>query len=168
MRHVARGVTLVLCLAAVAACSAIPRDTHGALSRARGGVLRVGIIEHRPWTVVDAGRIGGVEADLIERWAGQLGARVEWYPGDIEQLVEALHRRDIDVLAAGLDQQTPYAPKLALTQPYFEFDNDYGKRHRLVLAVTPGESALLFDLDTFLAALDRAALRAAADAARLP
>jgi membrane-bound lytic murein transglycosylase MltF len=163
MRHGIR-LGVVLFAATLGACSGIPRDTNGGLDRVRGGILRAGVIEHQPWTVVnDAGQVGGVEAQLLTRWAAQLGARVEWHRGDIEQLVEALHRREIDVIAAGLHVKTPYAHKLALTQPYVEFEDERGDTVRLVLAVTPGESALLFDLDKFLAAQDQAAIRAAAD-----
>jgi polar amino acid transport system substrate-binding protein len=134
-------------------CSAVPRDSAGALDRVRGGVLRAGVVDHPPWIVVDDHTITGTEAQLIEDWAAALGARVEWRAGDLDELVQALHRREIDVLAAGLHQKTPYAPQLALTQPYAESTDANGKTQRVVLAVTPGESALLFNLDQFLAAL---------------
>ena len=155
---------LTAAVVAAQACSAIPRDTNAALERAAGGVLTVGVIEHRPWTIVHAERIGGVEPEILERWASQLGARIEWRRGSIEELVDALDRREIDVLAAGLYDTTPYAPRLALTQPYLEIEDAQGKTHALVLAVTPGESALLFNLDKFLATVDTSALAAAASA----
>jgi polar amino acid transport system substrate-binding protein len=136
----------------MASCSAVPRDSHGALDRVRGGVLRAGVVDHPPWTVVDDHTITGTEAQLVEDWAGQLGARVEWRAGDLDELAQALHRREIDLLAAGLHQKTPYASQLALTQPYAESTDAHGETQRFVLAVTPGESALLFNLDQFLAA----------------
>ena len=137
---------------ACASCSAVPRDSNGALDRVRGGVLRAGVVDHPPWTVVDNHTITGTEAHLLEDWASQLGARVEWRAGDLDELVDALHHREIDVLAAGLHQKTPYAAQLALTQPYAESTDGRGNTQRIVLAVTPGESALLFNLDQFLAA----------------
>jgi hypothetical protein len=140
-------------------CTSVPRDSHGALDRVRGGVLRAGVVAHPPWTVVEDNGVSGIEAQLLEQWASQLGARVEWRVADLDQLTEALHRREIDVLAGGLDQKTPYAPQLALTQPYTEAEDARGKTQRLVLAVTPGESALLFNLDQFLAARDGATRR---------
>ncbi len=109
---------------------------------------------HPPWAVIEDGAVRGIEAQLLEQWAAALGARVEWRRGALDELVEALHRREIDVLAAGFHHDTPYAHKLALTQPYTEATNAHGKTARLVLAVTPGESAMLFDLDRFLAARD--------------
>ena len=143
---------LAITALAASACTHIPRDSNGAFNRIRGGVLRAGVIEHPPWTVVDDDHnVSGVESQLIEDWASGLGARVQWRHADLDELVEALHRREIDVLAAGLHQTTPYASKLALTQPYAEVDDGRGQTQRLVLAVTPGESALLLNLDQFLA-----------------
>jgi hypothetical protein len=166
MRRTVRGCLASALISAVAlqvlACSAIPRDSNEALERVRGGVLRVGLIEHPPWTIVDGGKVSGIEAHILQQWASQLNAEVAWRRGNIDELVEALHRREIDVLAAGLHQKTPYAPKLAMTQPYVEIDDEHGGTQRMVLAVTPGESALLFDLDKFLATQDRARLHAAA------
>jgi polar amino acid transport system substrate-binding protein len=149
-------ISLLAIIALVgSACTSIPRDSGGALSRIRGGVLRAGVIEHPPWTAVDDhNKVSGVEAQLIEHWASDLGARVEWRHADLDELVEALHHREIDVLAAGLHDATPYAPKLALTQPYAEVGDGRGGQQRLVLAVTPGESALLLHLDRFLAGHD--------------
>lgn len=154
----ARNLRLAVALALTLpmwACGAVPRDSHGALDRIRGGVLRAAVVEHPPWTVVDGRAVSGTEAQLLDAWASQLGARVEWRPGALDELVEALHRREVDVLAAGLHQNTPYAPRLALTQPYAETKDAHGTTQRLVLAVTPGESALLFNLDQFLAARGR-------------
>ena len=145
-------VVLAAAAGAMSACTSVPRDSDGALDRVRGGVLRAGVVDHPPWTVVDDDHVTGVEAQLLESWASRLGARVEWRPGDLDELVEALHAREIDVLAAGLHQTTPYAPKLALTQPHAEADDGRGELRRFVLAVTPGESALLLNLDRFLAA----------------
>jgi hypothetical protein len=140
-------------------CDPIPRDSAGALNRVRGGELRVGVADHPPWVRFEGGRVAGLEPELIEAWAKGLGARVSWKHGAEAELVEALHRREVDVLAAGLDSKTPYKPELGLTQPYIEVEDRHGSKKKHVLAVTPGESALLFSLDQFLAAQDKAGLR---------
>ncbi len=140
-------------------CDAIPRDSAGALNRVRGGELRVGVADNPPWVHFEDGRVVGLEPELIEAWATALGARVSWKPGAEAELIEALHRREVDVLAAGLDSKTPYKAELALTQPYVEVEDRYGSKKKHVLAVTQGESALLFSLDQFLAARDKAGLR---------
>jgi polar amino acid transport system substrate-binding protein len=155
-RTIRLAIALLVAASATTSCSAIPRDSSGARDRVRGGILRAGVVHHPPWTVVEDHTITGMEAHLLEGWASQLGARVEWRAGDLDALVEALHRREIDVLAAGLQQNTPYAAQLALTQPHTDAEDAVGKTQRFVLAVTPGESALLFDLDRFLASRDPA------------
>ena len=148
-------------------CSDFPRDAAGALERVRGGELRAGAIDNPPWiTWSSDDTVAGVEARLVEAWAGTLRARVRWQRGDTAGLTDALHRREIDVLAGGLRQETPYAAMLALTQPYLQARDAHGESHRMVLAVTPGESALLLDLDRFLASPDARALFANADRQR--
>ena len=151
----------LVCLSAalLISCDAIPRDSAGALNRVRGGELRVGVADNPPWVSFEGGRVAGLEPELIEAWAKELGARVNWKPDAEAELVEALHRREVDVLAAGFDSKTPYKPELGLTQPYVEVEDRYGSKKKHVLAVTPGESALLFSLDQFLAARDQAELR---------
>lgn len=157
---------LILC-AALAACDAIPRDSAGALERARGGELRVGVVHNPPFVdVTDDGEVAGIEAGLIEDWARQLGANVAFVEGNETALAEALHRRELDVLAAGLATDSPHAHRVALTQPYLESRDREGRTRKHVLAVTQGESALLLALDRYLASRDRAALRAALEASR--
>jgi polar amino acid transport system substrate-binding protein len=147
-------VPLLFCLPA---CDVVPRDAASAYERARDGELRVGVIAAPPFVTVD-GQIGGLEPDLLADWGGQINARMVWRSGSLDELVEALHRREIDVLAAGLDAGTPYKTKLALTRPYLETRDRHDQRHKHVLAVTQGESKLLFELDRYLAAQDKAAL----------
>jgi polar amino acid transport system substrate-binding protein len=139
-------------------CDGIPRDVSHGLQRITEGELRAGASMNPPWVVVRDGEVLGLEVELIEAWARQHDARVVWQVGAVAELTEALHRRELDVLVAGLDKSTPHAKRLALTQPYLESTNAFGKRHRHVLAVTQGESALLLDLDRYLARQDRGSL----------
>ena len=147
-------------------CDRFPRDSAGALERIeRDHVVRVGVVEHPPWVRLGAGAPAGIEPALVEGWAAERRARVEYRTGDLHALMEALHRREIDVLAAGLHDKTPYAAKAAISQPYVTVKDARGKKETHVLAATPGESALLLSLDRFLKAQDEAAIRRAAGAA---
>jgi membrane-bound lytic murein transglycosylase MltF len=101
----------------------------------------------------------GLEPELIEQWAQTLGARVTWRKDALAELAKALHRREIDVLAAGLEETTPYAPELGLTSSYLEVPDAEGKKTRRTLAVTQGESALLLSLDRFLLQQEEAKLK---------
>ena len=68
-------VAVVLLAVAVAGCG-IPRDPERTLARVRGGTLRAGITASEPWTTLEGGRPGGVEVELVERFADELGATV--------------------------------------------------------------------------------------------
>lgn len=143
-------------------CDAVPRDSHGALDRIqRERVVRVGVVDNPPWTRADG---GGLEPALVTAWAAQLGAMPRFTAGDLDDQVKALHRREIDVLVAGLDAKTPYGKELGVSQAYLEVRGRDGKPEKHVMAATPGESRLLFSLDRFLKAQDEAALRAAVGA----
>ncbi len=141
-------------------CDALPRDSVGTLRRVQsGGELRVGVADNPPWVRFDGERVRGIEPELIEGWAKTMGARVRFRRGAEAELVEALHRRELDVMAAGFDSKTPHAPRIGPTQPYVAVEDRHGKKKKHVLAVTQGESALLLSLDRFLAGQNTEALR---------
>jgi polar amino acid transport system substrate-binding protein len=120
---------LTLMLALAVACD-FPRDAEGTLARARGGTMRVGVSEHAPWVRLASEEPEGVEPALLRRWAKQLAARLEWVRGTEAALVEALQQGAIDVPVAGLEDSTPFASKVALSQPYLTT--------RVHFAVPPG------------------------------
>jgi polar amino acid transport system substrate-binding protein len=108
-----------------------PRDTGTTLADVRGGVLRVGVTENPPWTVVpDEGEPQGAEARLVRRLAERLGARVEWVPGPESALLPALKERVLDLVIGGLDATTPWTADASLTRPYVTM--------RTLIAAPPG------------------------------
>src|SRR5215204_4966044 len=110
-------IATVLLAVAVAGCG-IPRDPEGTLDRVRGGTLRAGITASQPWTTLEGGRPGGVEVELVERFASELGARVEWVEGSEADLVAALELRELDLVVGGLTADTPWQAKAAITRSY--------------------------------------------------
>jgi polar amino acid transport system substrate-binding protein len=110
----------------VAACCAtvslvscgIPRDPEGTLDRVRGGTLRAGIAVHDPWTTYDDGEAGGIEAELIESFAEEIDATVEWTEGSEAELFEALELHELDVVLGGLTSTSPWSVMGAFTHPY--------------------------------------------------
>ena len=128
----------VLVAVAAAGCG-IPRDPESTLDRVRGGTLRAGITAREPWTTLEGGRPGGVEVELVERFAGELGARVEWVDGSEADLMAALEVRELDLVVGGLTADTPWQAKAAITRSYAT---------RVVVAVPasqspPGDRCLL-------------------------
>jgi polar amino acid transport system substrate-binding protein len=96
----------------------VPRDPESTLERVRGGTLRAGITASEPWTTLEGGRPGGVEVELVERFAAELGARVEWVDGSEADLIGALEVRELDLVVGGLTADTPWQTKAAITRSY--------------------------------------------------
>ncbi|CAA9266271.1 MAG: hypothetical protein AVDCRST_MAG42-3211 [uncultured Chthoniobacterales bacterium] len=158
-RLTGRSATIFAAVLLIAGCDRLPRDSAGALKKIESErQVRVGVAEHEPWVRWEGDRATGLEPELIEQWAQTLGARIVWRRDSVAELVKALHRREIDVLAAGLEETTPYAPEVAASQPYLEAPDREGKKTPRVIAATQGESALLFSLDRFLGQQDEAKL----------
>ena len=125
-----------------AGCQPFPRDPERSLERARErGSLRVGVCEAPPWVIREGEEARGIEAGLVRSFARSLGVAVEWDWGSVEEHVAALEAHRLDVVAAGMTEANPSAKKIGATRPYF------GRR---VLAVPPGENALLVELERHL------------------
>jgi hypothetical protein len=124
-----RGLAL-LGLAAIAACD-LPYDPNGTLGRVQNGVMRVGAIEAEPWVRWSEAGPGGIEVALIEEFAGELGARVEWIWGSESQILLALSEERIDLAIGGLTKDNPRSDEVAFTRPY----------HRSLLSITAQPAA---------------------------
>lgn len=109
---------LLASLSALAACG-LPRDADGTLDRVRGGTLRVGAVPNPPWITDSLGRIGGVEARLVEALARGLGARVAWVRRPQDDMMQALHARELDLVVGGLTSDGAWQKEVGPTQPYY-------------------------------------------------
>jgi polar amino acid transport system substrate-binding protein len=108
----------VLAVALGAGCS-LPYDPNGTLDDVRGDTLSVGVSEAPPWVARHGEAPGGVEADLVRRFADDLGAEVEWIWGGPEEHLEALERFQLDLVIGGLTRASPWRKRVAFTAPYF-------------------------------------------------
>ena len=141
---------VVAVVAATSGCAGIPVDPEGSLERASGGVLRVGMSQHEPWTALDGGERSGVEVRLIEAFAAEWDADVEWHDGGEESLIEELHRDELDVVVGGLTEKSPWSSHAALTRPYVVVTSPTGSPEPHVMATRMGENALLVAVERFL------------------
>jgi polar amino acid transport system substrate-binding protein len=139
--------TAVIVGTAVMGCG-VPRDSEHTLERVRAGELRVGVTERPPWVELHADLVTGVEPALVSELARELRTRATFHRGSESELLEALARGDLDLVAAGLDDRSPWKGRVALTRPYLT-DPATGAKH--VLAVRSGENAWLVRVETFLA-----------------
>jgi polar amino acid transport system substrate-binding protein len=113
-----RAVLVAVLVVVLAACDTIPRDPEGTLQRVRGDVLRAGYTVAHPWAGGPADDPEGVEVDLVERFAEELGATVEWTEGSEAELFEALEVRALDLVVGGFDASDPWVSSAGVTRPY--------------------------------------------------
>ena len=146
---------LVLVCAALpvtVSCGSLPADPEGTLERVSGGTLRVGVSNAPPFTdVAGDGEPSGSEADLVREFAASLKAGVEFTESGEEHLMQQLEEGDLDLVIGGLSDSSPWTDKAALTRPYAEVTDGYGKQRKLVMAAPLGENAFLVRLEEFLA-----------------
>ncbi|HJU69829.1 MAG TPA: transporter substrate-binding domain-containing protein [Gemmatimonadaceae bacterium] len=118
----------------------LPRDPDRTLERVRGGVVRIGVAESRPWVIVTPTGAEGVEPVLAKAIADSLGATIEWIRKSESELLTDLSERKLDLVIGGLTHDSPWKTKIALTKPFYE-DPRTKKKH--VMAAPPGENAWL-------------------------
>jgi polar amino acid transport system substrate-binding protein len=113
-------VLALITVTAAVACQ-YPRDPDGTLNRVEGGVMRVGVAEADPWVVMNGDEpSGGAEVELALRFARDLGARIEWVQGSEEELVNATKEGQVDLILAGLTNESRWKKHVAITRPYVE------------------------------------------------
>jgi polar amino acid transport system substrate-binding protein len=71
-----------------------------------------------PFATYEAGQVRGVEPRILERFAEELDAEIEWFPGTEEELMGALELRELDVVIGGLTSTNPWSKMVTLTHPY--------------------------------------------------
>jgi len=107
-----------LAVLSIAACN-LPRDSSGTLDRVRHGTMRVGLITNPPWVTDSGATTDGVEQQLVKELASRLDARVDWVRRPSSELLEALHRRELDLVIGGLTSTLPWQKEVAFTKPYY-------------------------------------------------
>lgn len=131
----------------------IPADPDGTLETIEtSGELIVGVSPNPPFTTLPAspdGPPGGTEVDRVTDFAESLDAEPVWVVGGEEELVRRLEEGEIQVLVGGLTDKNPHLKKAGTTRPYLTI-TEHGQKTRHVMAVVPGENALLSALERFL------------------
>ncbi|QFG69524.1 substrate-binding periplasmic protein [Ornithinimicrobium pratense] len=131
----------------------IPADPDGTLESIRSsGELSVGVSPQPPFTTLPDGidePPAGTEIDLVTGFAQSLSAEPTWVVGGEESLMRALEEGELDVVVGGLTAESPWGTDVALTRPYLVTVED-GEETDHVMAVVPGENALLSALERYL------------------
>jgi ABC-type amino acid transport substrate-binding protein len=150
---------LVLTFILTLGACGIPRDPEGTSERiAATHELRVGVTDNGEWVDASSAVPQGIEADLVRRFAGHIGARVLWSRGSETSLAQSLKNGELDLAIGGFDAKTPWKKIAGVSQPFAET----GDKKKHVFLAQPGENRFMLTLDTFLSGHMRAAKGAAA------
>jgi polar amino acid transport system substrate-binding protein len=97
-----------------------PNGQSGTLERVlEKGTIRVGVSLFAPWTLRNkAGNLVGFEIDVAKQLAKDLGVQPEFHAFDWENIVPALLKREIDIIAAGMTITPKRALKVNFSEPY--------------------------------------------------
>ncbi len=83
------------------------------------GVLRVGMSLYPPWAIKQRdGKLVGFEIDVAKQLAKDLGVKPEFHVMEWENILPALLKREIDIIAAGMVVTPQRALKVNFSQPY--------------------------------------------------
>lgn len=80
--------------------------------------MRVGVTEHDPWVRLGDGDPEGVEVEIVELFAEELNAEIEWFEASEEELAGAIEMRTIDLAIGGFTSTNTWSSKMSLTHPY--------------------------------------------------
>ncbi len=148
-RAVRAGAGILLALALTGCGVAIPADPDGTLETVRSsGVLRAGASPSDDVLRLEDGEPSGPLADLVEGFARQQGASVEWTVGSEETLVDQLEQGELDLVAGGMTDATPWVDRVSVTRGYSGIDGADGRS--LVFLLPLGENALQSALEAYL------------------
>lgn len=149
-RRAARaGVGVLLTLVLTGCGLTVPTDPDGTLETIRSsGVLRAGASPSDDVLRLEDGEPAGPLADLVEGFARQEGATVDWAVGSEESLVDRLEAGDLDVVAGGMTDATPWVDRASVTRGYSAIPGADGRSP--VFLVPLGENALQSALEAYL------------------
>jgi polar amino acid transport system substrate-binding protein len=124
----------------------LPRDARGTLDRVVNGQMKVGVVHAPPWVIDSADGVHGRDAELVQQVARELNAQIVWVRQPESDLLEAVHSGALDVVIAGLKDDSPWREQVAFSRPH-DVEHVDGRTRRHVLALPPGENAWLVRVD---------------------
>ncbi len=142
-------VTAIALLTAVSGCGlTVPTDPDGTLQSVSGGELRVGVSPDPGLVADDTEPPTGSVPELVTDFADSIDADVEWTVASEETLVMMLERGDLDLVAGGFTDQTPWVDRAGVSRGYPGIDGADGRS--IVMLVPLGENAFLSTLERYL------------------
>lgn len=147
-RSAATVVALAVALSTTACGVMVPTDPNGTLQRIESsGELRAGATAAGEALVIDGSNVSGPLAGLVEGFAREHGATVEWVTASEETLVDGLEDGSLDVAVGGMTDATPWTDRVSVTRGFTGIEGSGGKA--LVVLVPLGENALQSTLEQY-------------------
>lgn len=126
----------------------VPTDPDGTLQSVSGGEMRVGVSPDPGLVSDDTDPPTGSIPDLVTGFADSIDADIDWTVASEETLVGMLERGDLDLVAGGFTDQTPWVDRAGVSRGYPGIDGADGRS--LVMLVPLGENAVLSALERYL------------------
>lgn len=83
------------------------------------GTLKVGVSLFEPWTIQEeSGLLSGFEIDVAKNIAQTMGVKPEFIAYKWEDIIAALQKGEIDIIAGGMAITPERALKISFSQPY--------------------------------------------------
>ncbi len=142
---------IFLLIASIQLSCNLPKDPANTLNKVKNGNLRVGYSESFPWIYLNNNQPAGIEAEIVNRLAEELNAKIMWTKDTEYDLINLLKDRKIDLVAAGLSDDSPWKSVVGFTRPYYTSE----KGERYVFAVSAGENAWLVYIEKFLSSNEK-------------
>jgi polar amino acid transport system substrate-binding protein len=87
----------------------------------KSGTLKVAVALFEPWTMQDeAGELSGFEIDVARNIAQEMGVTPEFVVYEWEDIIPALEKGEIDIIAGGMAITPARALRISYSQPYTE------------------------------------------------
>lgn len=148
--------SLLLVGSLLAGCG-LPKDPEHTTDRVRSNGVRIGVSERSPWVTRSGAEPSGVEADWARAFAARHGLEIKWRWGSEQELLDALMHFELELVLAGLVEDSPWAKSVGVTKPYCRVTHETGNSGTAreiveahVLAVPPGENAWLAQVQSGL------------------
>lgn len=110
----------------VSACGQYPKDMRGTLKKVEHGTIVVGVTENPPYVIYQDGKLSGTDIELVQAFAKDLNANVEWVNGPESTVMTLLKEGQIDVAAGGFNQRSIWKKEVYFVRPYDTLQYKWG------------------------------------------
>lgn len=126
----------------------VPVDPDGTLTDTTGGTIRAGYSPENGLIEGDSDNPKGPLAALVEGFADEIDADVEWSMHSEETIVGMLEEDGLDLGVGAFTDETPWTDKVGVTRAYPSVPDAEG--HQMVMIAQMGENAFLSRLEAYL------------------